>query len=50
MDSAVTAALDGAATAAIDEALKNMHAHDTASFMDMNSPRKFFRPVNYLPN
>jgi hypothetical protein len=42
--------LGGAVAAAIVEALRIMHAHDTESFIDMNSPRKFFRNINYLPN
>jgi hypothetical protein len=57
MDSAITAALGGAVTAAIDEALRNKHAQNTASFIDMNSPRKNKEPpdlatasLNHFPN
>jgi hypothetical protein len=40
-DSAATAALDGAVTAAIDEALRKKHALKTANFIRTTHPRKF---------
>jgi hypothetical protein len=44
MDSAATAALDGGATAAIDEVLRNKHAQKTASFIRTTNPLEFSEP------